>query len=167
MTRLRRQYVMRVPLATADEKGYDSSSTTARRRSIDSRAISLPTGGTREGDQDFRHDDHRPVGVGRLAPGRGLSSHRDGESRCLPSPSPYLLAGQCALLAVHAQHIQAVPGRQTDVKDAVWIAELLRHGLWRGSCIPSRPQRQLRELTRYRRTLVQDRTRARNRLQAV
>ena len=59
-----------------------------------------------------------------------------------------LLEGQCALLVVNAQHIKAVPGRKTDVKDAAWLAELLRHGLLRGSFIPSKPQRQLRELTR-------------------
>ena len=78
-----------------------------------------------------------------------------------------LLEGQFALLVVNAQHIKAVPGRKTDVKDAAWIAELLRHGLWRGSFIPSNPQRQLRELTRYRSTLVQDRARTLNRWQAV
>jgi len=75
-----------------------------------------------------------------------------------------LLEGQCELLVVNAQHIKTVPGRKTDVKDAAWIAELLRHGLLRGSFIPSKPQRQLRELTRYRRTLVQDHARALNRL---
>ena len=78
-----------------------------------------------------------------------------------------LLEGQCELLVVNAQHIKAVPGRKTDVKDAAWIAELLRHGLLRGSFIPSKPQRQLRELTRYRSTLVQDRARTLNRWQAV
>ena len=78
-----------------------------------------------------------------------------------------VLEGQCELLVVNAQHMKAVPGRKTDVKDAAWIAELLRHGLLRGSFIPSKPQRQLRELTRYRSTLIQDRARALNRLQAV
>jgi transposase len=78
-----------------------------------------------------------------------------------------LLEGLFTLLVVNAQHIKAVPGRKTDVKDAEWIAELLRHGLLRGSFIPSKPQRQLRELTRYRTTLVQDRARVINRLQAV
>ena len=78
-----------------------------------------------------------------------------------------VLEGQCELLVVNAQHIKAVPGRKTDVKDAAWIAELLRHGLLRGSFIPSKPQRQLRELTRYRSTLVQERARTLNRLQAV
>jgi transposase len=78
-----------------------------------------------------------------------------------------LLEGQFELLVVNAQHIKAVPGRKTDVKDAAWIAELLRHGLLRGSFIPSQPQRQWRELTRYRSTLVQERARTLNRLQAV
>ena len=78
-----------------------------------------------------------------------------------------LLEGQFELLVVNAQHIKAVPGRKTDVKDAAWLAELLRHGLLRGSFIPSQPQRQLRELTRYRSTLVQEHARTLNRLQAV
>jgi transposase len=77
------------------------------------------------------------------------------------------LEGVFTLLVVNAQHINAVPGRKTDVKDAEWIAELLRHGLLRGSFIPAKPQRQLRELTRHRTTLVQDRARVINRLQAV
>ena len=78
-----------------------------------------------------------------------------------------LLEGLFELLLVNAQHIKTVPGRKTDVKDAAWIAELLRHGLLRGSFVPSRPQRQLRELTRYRTTLVQERARTINRLQNV
>lgn len=82
-------------------------------------------------------------------------------------PIDHRLEGLCELLVVNAQHIKAVPGRKTDVKDAEWIAELLRHGLLRASFIPSTPQRQLRELTRHRTTLVQDRARVINRLQAV
>jgi transposase len=78
-----------------------------------------------------------------------------------------LLENLFILLVVNAQHIKAVPGRKTDVKDAEWIAELLRHGLLRGSFIPPKPQRQLRELTRHRATLVQDRARVINRVQAV
>ena len=62
------------------------------------------------------------------------------------------------LLVVNAQHIKAVPGRKTDVKDAEWIADLLRHGLVRASFIPSRPQRELRELVRYRKTVVEQRS---------
>jgi transposase len=63
--------------------------------------------------------------------------------------------------------MKAVPGRKTDVKNAGWIAELPRHGLLRGSFIPPKPQRQLRELARHRTTLVQDRARVINRLQTV
>jgi transposase len=65
-----------------------------------------------------------------------------------------LLEGQAELLVVNAQHIKAVPGRKTDVKDAEWIGDLLRHGLLRGSFIPAQPQRELRELVRHRSNLV-------------
>jgi len=68
------------------------------------------------------------------------------------------------LLLVNAQHFKAVPGRKTDVKDAEWIADLLRHGLVKPSFVPDRDQRELRELVRYRTSLVQERTAAANRL---
>lgn len=71
------------------------------------------------------------------------------------------------LLVVNAHHIKTVPGRKTDMKDAEWVAELLRHGLLRGSFIPDRPQRELRELTRYRRSLIQQRAQVVNRIQKV
>ena len=76
-----------------------------------------------------------------------------------------LLEGRFALLLVNAQHIKAVPGRKTDVRDCEWIAELLRHGLLRASYVPDRPQRELRELTRYRTSLVRERSAEVNRLQ--
>jgi len=78
-----------------------------------------------------------------------------------------LLHDRCEVLVVNAQHIKAVPGRKTDVKDAEWIAELLQYGLLRGSFIPPQPQRELRDLTRHRTTLVQERARVINRLQKV
>jgi transposase len=71
------------------------------------------------------------------------------------------------LLLVNAQHLKAVPGRKTDVKDAEWIADLLRHGLLTPSFVPDRDQRELRELVRYRTSLIQERTAAANRLQKV
>jgi transposase len=71
------------------------------------------------------------------------------------------------LLVVNAQHMKQVPGRKTDVKDAEWIADLLRHGLLRASFIPNRDQRELRELVRYRRTLVNQRSDVARRLQKV
>jgi len=76
-----------------------------------------------------------------------------------------LLEGQVELLVVNAQHIKAVPGRKTDVKDAEWIADLLRHGLLRGSFIPAKPQRELRELVRHRSNLVGRRAQCVNELQ--
>jgi transposase len=74
-------------------------------------------------------------------------------------------AGAFELLLVNARHIQAVPGRKTDVRDSEWLAELLRHGLVRGSYVPDRAQRELRELTRYRTALIEERTAHVNRLQ--
>ena len=59
-----------------------------------------------------------------------------------------LLEASFTVLVVNAQHIKAVPGRKTDVKDAEWIADLLQHGLLKASFIPSAPQRELRDLTR-------------------
>ncbi|MDP2729712.1 MAG: IS110 family transposase, partial [Dehalococcoidales bacterium] len=76
-----------------------------------------------------------------------------------------LLEDRFTLLVVNAQHIKAVPGRKTDVKDAEWIADLLRHGLLRGSFIPDRSMRELREMVRYRRSLIRDQSRIINRIQ--
>jgi transposase len=76
-----------------------------------------------------------------------------------------LLEASFTLLLANAQHVKAVPGRKTDVKDCEWLADLLRHGLLRGSFVPDRAQRELRELTRYRTSLVQERSAAANRLQ--
>ena len=76
-----------------------------------------------------------------------------------------LLEGVFTLLLVNPRHMKAVPGRKTDVSDAEWIASLLRHGLLTGSYVPERAQRELRELTRYRTTLVRERTAEANRLQ--
>jgi transposase len=76
-----------------------------------------------------------------------------------------LLEAAFAPLLVNARHIKTVPGRKTDVKDCEWIADLLRHGLLRGSFVPERPQRELRELNRYRTTLVRERSAEVSRLQ--
>lgn len=64
-------------------------------------------------------------------------------------------------------HIKTVPGRKTDVKDSAWIAQLLQHGLLQPSFIPDRAQRELRELTRYRKSLIEERAREANRIQKV
>jgi transposase len=78
-----------------------------------------------------------------------------------------LEAEDIEFLVVNAQHMKAVPGRKTDVKDAEWIAKLLRHGLLRASYIPDRNQRELRELVRYRRSIIEERARQHNRIQKV
>jgi transposase len=59
------------------------------------------------------------------------------------------------LLLVNARHVRILPGRKTDVGDAAWLAELLEHGLLRGSFVPPPAIRQLRDLTRYRKRLIQ------------
>ncbi|MEZ4497301.1 MAG: IS110 family transposase [Thermomicrobiales bacterium] len=76
-----------------------------------------------------------------------------------------LLEGQCEQVLVNPAHMKAVPGRKTDVKDAEWIADLLQHGLLRASFVPARPERELRELTRYRTQQVRVRAAEVNRLQ--
>ena len=73
--------------------------------------------------------------------------------------------GSFELLLANARRIEAVPGRKTDVRDREWIADLLRHGLLKPSFVPDRRERELRELTRYRSSLVRERTAEVNRLQ--
>jgi transposase len=79
-------------------------------------------------------------------------------------PIYYVLEERFTCLLVNAAHVKQVPGRKTDVQDCVWIAQLLEHGLLRGSFVPPAPIRELRDLTRYRKVLIQDRTREANRL---
>lgn len=78
-----------------------------------------------------------------------------------------LLEGSFTVLLVNAAHIKAVPGRKTDVKDCEWIADLLAHGLLKGSFIPPQDIRDLRDLTRYRKSLTDERVREVNRLQKL
>jgi transposase len=79
-------------------------------------------------------------------------------------PVFYALESDVTCLLVNAAHIKQVPGRKTDVKGCVWIAQLLEHGRLRGSVVPPAPIRDLRDLTRYRKALIHDRTRVANRL---
>ena len=78
-----------------------------------------------------------------------------------------ILEGALQIVVANAQHVKKVPGRKTDVKDAEWIADLLCHGLLRPSFIPPKPIRELRDLTRYRRKLVESQSAERNRLLQV
>jgi len=78
-----------------------------------------------------------------------------------------VLEGAFQIVVANAQHVKKVPGRKTDVKDAEWLAELLCHGLLRPSFVPPKPIRELRDLTRYRRKLVEAQAAERNRLLKV
>jgi transposase len=82
-------------------------------------------------------------------------------------PVYYLLENDFQLLLVNPAHFKQVPGRKTDVADCAWLAQLLEHGLLRGSLVPPAPIRELRDLTRYRKSLTEERTRAANRLHKV
>ena len=78
-----------------------------------------------------------------------------------------ILESQCTVILVNAEHIKAVPGRKTDVRDCEWIAQLLEHGLLRPSFIPPAPIRDLRDLTRHRTILVRQRAHEVNRVQKL
>ena len=78
-----------------------------------------------------------------------------------------LLEGTVTIFLVNASHVKNVPGRKTDSADARWLAKLLRYGLLQASFIPPVVQRDLRDLTRYRTKLVQERAREVNRVQGV
>jgi len=78
-----------------------------------------------------------------------------------------ILEGDMAVILVNARHVKAVPGRKTDVKDCEWLADLLRHGLLKASFIPPLEIRELRELTRYRQTLVREQASVANRVQRI
>jgi transposase len=75
-----------------------------------------------------------------------------------------ILESRFTVLLVNARHLKQVPGRKSDVRDCQWIAQLLQHGLLKGSFIPPRPQRELRDLTRMRVQLVEEKTRTVNRI---
>ena len=78
-----------------------------------------------------------------------------------------ILENNFEVILVNAQHVKAVPGRKTDVNDAEWLADLLKHGLLKASFVPPVAQRELRELTRYRSTFVRERVNLINRVQKV
>lgn len=78
-----------------------------------------------------------------------------------------VLEGRCEVILVNAQHMKAVPGHKTDVKDSEWLADLLRHGLLKASFILPKPIRDLRDLVRFRKNVVQQRSQAINRVQKV
>jgi transposase len=78
-----------------------------------------------------------------------------------------ILESEFEVILVNARHIKYVPGRKSDISDAQWLGELLQHGLLKASYIPEQPQRDLRDLLRYRTSLIQERVREVNRVQKV
>jgi transposase len=82
-------------------------------------------------------------------------------------PVFWLLEERCECWLLNARHLRHVPGRKTDMGDAEWIAQLVEHGLVRPSFVPPRPIRELRDLTRYRRAQIEERTREAQRLEKV
>jgi transposase len=99
--------------------------------------------------------------------GRGVTAVAMEATGSYWKPIWNLLEDRFELLLANAAHLKAVPGRKTDVRDAKWIAELFRHGLLRASFIPPRPERELRELVRYRTSLIRERASEINRLAKV
>jgi len=75
-----------------------------------------------------------------------------------------LLEARFELMLCNARDVKNVPGRKTDTRDCQWLAQLLQHGLLRGSFIPPRPQRELRDLTRHRAQVTGEHTRVANRI---
>lgn len=82
-------------------------------------------------------------------------------------PLDNILESRFTVLLVNARHLKQVPGRKSDIRDCQWIAQLLQHGLLKGSFIPPRPQRELRDLTRHRTQMVEEKGRTINRIQKV
>lgn len=132
--------------------------------------VRVPAEGARRRQQETRTFATTTAGIGALSD--WLSGHRvqrvGMESTGVYwKPVYYLLEDALQVWLLNAEHLHNVPGRKTDVADSAWIAQLVEHGLVRPSFVPPPPIRELRDLTRHRRTLVQERTRVIQRLEKV
>jgi transposase len=110
--------------------------------------------------------------AGILALGDWLAEHRVSRAGMESTgvywkPVYYLLEDRLEVWLINAEHLHNVPGRKTDVADSAWIAQMVEHGLVRPSFVPPPPIRALRDLTRHRRTLVEERTRVVQRLEKI
>lgn len=105
--------------------------------------------------------------LGDWLAGQGVTDVAMESTGSFWKPIYNVLEGHFRLIVANARHIKAVPGRKTDVRDAEWIADLLRHGLIRASFVPERSERELRELVRYRCSLVRERTSELNRIAKI
>src|SRR3989442_10695448 len=96
---------------------------------------------------------------------RAGETGRSKELHCAPArPYWHVLEDDFELVLVNARHVKQVPGRKTDVSDAAWLCQLAEAGLLRASFVPPKPIRALRNLTRYRKAQIQERSREANRL---
>ena len=117
-----------------------------------------------EADTDLRHRYPRVAQLRIWLLSEGCSHVAMESTGVYWKPVYAILEGPFQIVVANAQHVKKVPGRKTDVKDAEWIADLLCHGLLRSSFVPPKPIRELRDLTRYRRKLVEAQAGERNRL---
>ena len=124
-----------------------------------------PGGGPRKEVQSFGTYTGELLRLADWLSGQGVTHVAMESTGVYWKPVYNLLESSFTLLLVNARHVKAVPGRKTDVNDCAWLADLLRHGLLRASFVPDRPQRELRELTRYRSSLVREHSAEVNRLQ--
>jgi len=132
--------------------------------------VRVPGSGQRQRAQHTRTFATTTAGITTL--GDWLAEHRVTRTGMESTgvywkPVYYLLEDQLEVWLINAEHLHNVPGRKTDVADSAWIAQMIEHGLVRPSFVPPPPIRELRDLTRHRRTLVEERTRVVQRLEKV
>ena len=128
-------------------------------------AVSAPEGSVRKEVRTFGTMTDELLALADWLRARGVRHVAMESTGVYWQPIWNLLEDEFTLRLANARHVKAVPGRKTDVRDAEWLADLLRHGLLPASVIPARPQRELRELTRYRTALLRERAAEVNRLQ--
>jgi transposase len=124
----------------------------------------LPDGGSKEEVNQFGTMTSDLLRMSEWLASEGVTHVAMESTGVLWKPVWNILDGHFELLLVNPRHLKGVPGRKTDVIDCQWIAQLLQCGLLRGSFVPSRPQRELRDLTRQRKQLTREQTRTVNRI---
>ena len=126
-----------------------------------------PTGRAREWVQTFGTMTGELLALSDWLAAHGVTHVAMESTGVFWKPIFNILEGHCEVLLVNPQHIKQVPGRKTDVTDCQWIAQLLQHGLLRGSFVPPKPIRELRDLTRQRSQLVAEKAAVANRIQKI
>ena len=129
----------------------------------------MRAGAGRERRADFargrvQDDRARAVGAPRLAKAHRVTQVTMEATGVYWKPVWHVLEDDFELVLVNARHVKQVPGRKTDVSDAVWLCQLAEAGLLRASFVPPKPIRALRQLTRYRKAQISERQREANRL---